>query len=290
MGVFNPFKSRRDFPCPVRLTLNVYVGCAFGCRYCYGQTYIRDFSIPRAKSRFPELLERDIELLKEAGLRPWISISNSTEPLQPLEEREGHTLYALRRLLEEGFPVLLVTKNPEKLCEPSYLEALSRGEARIHVTIPFLRQNPLEPHAPPPKERIRGVERLSALGFDVGVRIDPVLPQVEGLGQNPEELRELVFLLREAGARRIYAKCLRLMGRLKALQPDLYSALKPFYRDHGIWRGSYYILRDEAKEELLFPIWEAAREAGLRLFTCTDRVNLPGALRCEFESRKESKV
>lgn len=283
---FNPFKSRSDFPCPVHLTLNVYVGCEYGCRYCYGQSYIKDFCHPRPKGDFERDLERDIRLLKGQGLEPWVSISNSTDPLQPIEERYRHTLYSLKRLLEEGFPVLLLTKNPKTLLSPEYLNALFLGRARIHVTIPFLRKSPLEPRSPSPEERIEAVGNLVSLGFDVGVRIDPVIPWEGGLGQSPDELRFLVFRLADVGVKKIYTKGLRLMGRHRCLQPDFYFALKPLFRRQGIWKGTYFVLRDEEKARLLSPVIEAAREAKVEVFTCTDTLEFLGVRRCEFEAEK----
>lgn len=283
LAPFNPFKSRKDFPCPLRLTLNVYVGCSFGCKYCYGQSYIRAFGRPRAKRDFERNLERDIATLKERGIRPWVSISNSTDPLQSLERRYRHTLYALRRLLDEGFPVLVVTKNPRMLLEPEYLEAIGRGFTKIHVTIPFLQPSPLEPHGPPPEDRIEAIRELISLGFDVGVRVDPVIPRVGEIGQSEEELRLLLWRLAEAGVRRIYAKVLRLMGRLKALQGPFYASLKPYFQRAGIWKGSYFVLSEEERARVLSPLVEFAHDLGMEVFTCTDRVGLPGVRRCEFE-------
>ena len=125
-------------------------------------------------------------------------------------------------------------------------------------------------------------ETLTRAGLEVRARIDPLIPPVGGLGQTPGELRELVLRLAEAGVRGVYAKCLRLMGGLRRLQPELYRALLPAYRARGEWRARGWHLRPEAKRELLEPVWEAAQEAGLRLFTCTDAVDLPGVGRCEL--------
>lgn len=232
-------------------------------------------------------LEGDIALLKDWGLRPWISISNSTDPLQPLEKELGHFLYSLRRLLEEGFPVLIVTKNPGMLLDPPYLEALKEGRVRIHVTIPFLKESPLEPRSPLPKERIEAVGKLVSMGLDLGVRIDPVIPPEGGFGQSEEDLRQLVLRLSEVGVRKVYAKVLRLMVRFGALQEDFYLALRPFYQQKGLWRGSYFVLREEERVRLLLPIIEAATENKMEVFTCTDPVGLPGVRRCEFEDKGE---
>jgi DNA repair photolyase len=221
----------------------------------------------------------DIKRLQEKEERAWISISNSCDPLQPLEERVGDTLFALHKLSENGFPVLLITKNPRLLLTKTYQEALRKGVVKIQVSIPFLK-TPLEPGAPPSEDRFLSVKELVKEGFEVSIRIDPVIPGP--IGQSFQELKELVFRAKEAGVKKIYAKALRLMTGFKKIRPQFYESLLPLYRKEGMWCGSYYVLKNPVKEELLRPIWESVQEANMELFTCTDRVGFPGVRQCEF--------
>jgi len=259
--------------------LNVYVGCAFGCVYCYAQTYVPNFHTPRVKPNFRKGLITDIKRLREKEERVWISISNSCDPLQPLEERVGDTLFALNKLSESGFPLLLITKNPKLLLVKGYMEALSKGPSKIQVSIPFIK-TPLEGGAPPSEERFLSIKELVKEGLDVSIRIDPVIPGQ--IGQDVQELKELIFRAKEAGVKKIYAKVLRLMTGFKRIRPKFYETLLPFYKKEGVWCGTYYVLKDHIKEELLLPIWESAQEAEMELFTCTDRLYSPGVRQCEF--------
>ncbi len=128
---FNPFRLKT---CPLRLEVNVYTGCAFQCIYCYARAYIRDFEKPRCKSNFEENLKKDVKKAVEIGLNKLpVSTSNSCDPLQPLEDKYGHTLFTIKLLTENDFPII-ITKNPSKLLESKYLEAMDSKRTLIEVT------------------------------------------------------------------------------------------------------------------------------------------------------------
>ncbi|MFQ5710619.1 MAG: radical SAM protein [Candidatus Geothermarchaeales archaeon] len=287
---FNPFKSRERFQCPPRLCVNVYAGCAYQCRYCYAWAYVPNFHRPRCKPNFKRNLKGDIEKALGRSLKTlMVSISNSTEPLQPLEDEHKHTLYAVERLMEAGFRVILVTKNPLRLLSGEYLEVLDPKKTLIESTVPFLDHRYFEPHAPPPQKRIEGLGELVDAGFEVAARVDPVVPRWGGVpGQSPKEIRGLIGMLAERGVSHVVAKCLRLVGALKNVHPDFYLRLKPFYQGRGVWVGGCYELRDEVKVNLLTPLLEACEGYGITLSTCLDRVSLRGVAPCDLAEERLS--
>lgn len=286
---FNPFESSRSFGCTPRLCVNVYTGCFFNCIYCYSRSYIPNFDKPRCKQNYEANLKRDIERALELGLgNLLVSVSNSCDPFQPLERVYKHTLYAIKRLIENGFRLILLTKNPAQLLEKQYLSALDPKNAIIEVTIPFLDNvGFFEPCAPSSQERIDAVCNLVNAGFIVSARIDPVIPRFgEVLGQSSDEIAALVEKLSQVGVKHVVAKCLRLTGVTARANPVFYHALVPFYKANGYWAGNCYVIRDEVKKELLSPVYQACERYGLKLSTCTDHVQFLNSRFCDQSEAK----
>ena len=96
VSLYDPFAARKDFPAGRRWCVNVYTGCAFHCKYCYTVCYIVDSFRPRIKEGFRRLLSKDLAELRARALHSApMHISNSTDPLQPLERTHRHTLFLL---------------------------------------------------------------------------------------------------------------------------------------------------------------------------------------------------
>jgi DNA repair photolyase len=277
---FNPFRSKT---CPFRLEVNVYTGCAFQCIYCYARAYIRGFEKPRCKPSFEENLKKDVKKAVEIGLNKLpVSISNSCDPLQPLEDKYGHTLLTVKLLTENGFPIIIVTKNPSKLLESKYLEAMDSKRTLIEVTVINLDSKSFEPNTPPPMERIAAAGELVEVGFNVAIRIDPIIPRFgEILGQSPSEIETLIENIREIGVKLVVAKCLRLVGATAKAHPAFYYGLRPYYKIHGVWTGNCYELRNDVKQILHMPVYSACLKHGIGYSTCLDDVDLPGSTPCD---------
>jgi hypothetical protein len=99
-----PFADQRTFASGHRYCINVYTGCGHRCQYCYATGYIA--REPSCKERFREDLAKDLDDLDAFDVPPApVHVSNSTDPLQPLEAEHRHTLDALRRLSERRHEV-----------------------------------------------------------------------------------------------------------------------------------------------------------------------------------------
>jgi DNA repair photolyase len=284
--VLKQFRSGfKSSPCPLRLVVNIYVGCQLGCIYCYARCYIKNFDGPRCKANFERALESDIEKAIEMGLRELlVSVSNSTEPFQALEEEHKHALYALRRLVENGFRIIILTKNPTKLLERPYLDAMDPKKVIIEVTVPFLDGRYFEPFAPSSKERIDAAGELAEAGFTVTIRIDPIIPRFGNVpGQTEEDIRTLTRFLAEKGIKYVISKGLRLPVRenVTKLFPDFCYGLLPYYKCHGRKVGWFYVLRGDAEEKLLKPVYESCEEFGLKLSTCMACVRFRNSRFCD---------
>lgn len=262
-----PFADQARFPSGHRYCLNVYTGCAHGCCYCYAAGYAPPDAA--TKRNFRRLLDRDLDDLERFGVPPApLHISNSTDPLQPLERRAGHTRYALERILAHRrrfTTVTLLTRNPKSLLEGGYVDLLAALVAvpgdhparermaaanqpglRLHVSLAFWREaarRALEPNAPPLADRIEALESLAEAGIPLVLRIDPLFPRSPlpsrdaqrladfGLPelQTLDDLEQLVLLARRLGAMHVVYSAAKLVRPRRGAPAPAVAALKMVY-------------------------------------------------------------
>lgn len=254
-------------------SLNPYVGCEFGCAYCYARETHRwtveraanHHSAPataREAARLPaaqafeqrilikqhadEVLARTLDPAR-LGTTP-IVIGSATDPYQPAERRFELTrkvLQVFRR--HEGMRIGIITKSALVARDVDLLAELSRQHrVTVHFSIAsidraLLRQ--LEPRSAAPHARLRAMSRLSAAGVRTDVLIMPILP---GLTDGEAELRDLMVAAREAGALAVTGGALRMGPATRhTLLPWLDKhrpALAQRYRAH--FDGQQYVSGD----------------------------------------------
>ena len=198
-------------------SLNPYIGCEFGCAYCYARETHR-WTVERAANRrsapatareaarlpaakafeqrilikqnADEVLSRTLDPVK-LGTTP-IVIGSATDPYQPAERRFEITRKVLQVFRHhEGMRIGIITKSALVARDVDLLAELSRQHRiTVHFSIAsvdraLLRQ--LEPRSAAPHARLRAMARLSAAGVRTDVLIMPVLP---GLTDGEAELRE----------------------------------------------------------------------------------------------------
>jgi DNA repair photolyase len=257
-------------------SINPYVGCAFGCAYCYAR-YAHRYMIERSVSAHPEqrvlrdafetmapwlAFERQIfvkenaaevlrrtlrhgsdkhlNLLKGEG----IGIGTATDPYQPAERRFRITRGVLEVIAEhEGLRVWIVTKSPLVTRDIDLLRRIGRHNTiSVHISLITLDRElarRIEPRAPTPEARLRALARLREHGIEAGINVMPVLP---GITDRPDQLEPLIKAVAEAGATYLNACALRL--RSAARQRYLpfiekeFPALAPRYQ--ATYRGSHH--------------------------------------------------
>jgi DNA repair photolyase len=225
-------------------SINPYVGCAFGCAYCYAR-YTHRYVMERAadndrmenvlteryeamppwlafernifvKHNAPEVLARTLRQGSERHLAlikgETIVIGTATDPYQPAERKFRVTRRILEVLAEHpGLSVTIISKSPLITRDIDVLSRINRhSELCIHISLITLRRDlarRLEPRSPTPESRVRALARLREAGIDAGINCMPVLP---GITDNPSDLEALVKRVSEAGATYVGACALRL--------------------------------------------------------------------------------
>ena len=226
-------------------SINPYVGCAFGCAYCYAR-YAHRYAVERVagereaenaalasdlesmppwlaferrifvKQNAPDVLRRTLRYGSERHLAlvagDAIVIGTATDPYQPAERRFRITRGLLEVLAEHaGLHVVIITKSPLVTRDADVLRRIARqSRLSVHLSLITLDRElarRLEPRAPTPESRLRALARLRAAGIDAGINCMPVLP---GITDDPAALDALVRRAAEAGATYVAACALRL--------------------------------------------------------------------------------
>jgi DNA repair photolyase len=225
-------------------SLNPYIGCEFGCTYCYAR-YAHRYTVERAHDAGSlsdaefrdfrgahgwEAFERRIVVKQqvsgalESDLRRYfravgagqpaapIVIGTATDPYQPAERRFRITRRILERLAQnEGLNLGIITKSPlvardvDVLCRIHERSDLEIYVSLITVDAALLKQ--VEARSPMPAARLRALRKLADAGLNVGLIVAPVLP---GLTDDVPHLEALFEAAREAGAGFVHAGPLRL--------------------------------------------------------------------------------
>lgn len=231
-------------------SINPYIGCAFGCTYCYAR-YAHRYVMERSDAagmleagmrfdvhRLPPWMafERRI-LVKESApsaLRAALArggprhrtlrsgeaivIGTATDPYQPAERRFRVTRGLLEVLAEhKGLEIVIITKSPLVTRDIDLLSRIAgRSSITVHLSLITLDRElarRIEPRAPTPDARLRALGRLTEAGIEVGVNCMPVLP---GITDHPAALEALVKAVVAAGATYIGACALRLRASARA--------------------------------------------------------------------------
>ncbi|HEV7387745.1 MAG TPA: radical SAM protein [Gemmatimonadaceae bacterium] len=230
-------------------SINPYIGCAFGCAYCYAR-YTHRYVMERAaadekmtdvldqaynnlppwlafernifvKKNAPEVLSRTLRFGSDKHLKllagETIVIGTATDPYQPAERRFRVTRGILEVLAEHpGLSVTIITKSPLVTRDIDLLSRINRvSDLSIHISLITLNRDlarRIEPRAPTPEARVRALARLREAGIEAGINCMPVLP---GITDNPSDLEALVKRVSEAGATYVGACAVRLKAAAK---------------------------------------------------------------------------
>jgi DNA repair photolyase len=263
----------REEPCKVALnhvkgmpfgwSLNPYMGCVHQCTFCYVRAFERRADRPsdhrygtsiRVKLNIADRLR--VELARASWADEHVVIGAATDPYQPAEGRYRLTRACIEVLRDASNPFAIITRGPLIVRDAELLaEAAARADVSVTFSVPTVDDEiwrTTEPGTAPPRQRLRALKALVALGVRASVGMAPLLP---GLSDQPSSLERVIVAAREAGACGIWANLLYLRPGtrehfLECLARDWPELLPGYERLYA--RGAYLPQADArpAKEEV----------------------------------------
>lgn len=161
-------------------TCNPYVGCTYGCTYCYAMFLPQNRRPKEEWGRWLTVKRNAVALAEKRApklARQALYLSSVTDPYLPAER----SLFLTRGILEAIVPhqprLLVQTRGPLVVRDIDVLRRFRR--VRVNLSIPTDSEHvrrAFEPKAPPLERRWQAAAELRAAGIPVGVCLTPLLP------------------------------------------------------------------------------------------------------------------
>jgi len=204
-------------------SLNAYVGCHHACVYCFARFMSRFTGHREAwgtyvdvKINAPEVLARQVRRAE----RKRVFVSRVTDGWQPLERRYKVTRECLKALVENGFPVFVLTKNALVARD---LDVLAGHDAEVGVTLTTARESlrkKVEPFSSTVPARLGVLEKAKSQGLRTFAMLGPLLPF---LSDTAEAIAALMKKRRERGVDFLHWDALN-------ARPGVWSSYREFLR------------------------------------------------------------
>ena len=246
-------------------SLNPYVGCEHGCKYCYA-CFMKRFT----GHEEPWGAFIDVKFWKpishpEKYAGKEIFIGSVTDPYQPCEEKYGRTRAVLEQLKDSGAKLSIATKSDLALRDLDLIKTFP--DARVSWSV-----NTLDENFHSDMDNAVSIERrLAAMKafHDAGVRttcfISPIFPEITDVKAIVERAKDRCNL--------IWLENLNLRGNFKAhimaYIAEQYPRLLPLYQDiYNRSRRAYWEWLDGEMRNF-------AQAAGLEYVTNDDTLKRP---------------
>lgn len=153
-------------------------GCQHDCSYCYAKSLLEFRNLWNSET--PSIA--DINKIKKVipKLTNTIRLGGMTDCFQPLEQKEKVTYNTIKLLNEAGKSYLIVTKS-DLVATDEYVDILDKKLAHIQISVTSTAaelSKKME-KAVLPERRLKAIEKLYNLGYDVTMRLSPFIPEIQ---------------------------------------------------------------------------------------------------------------
>jgi len=178
------------------------------------------------------------------------------------------SLKLLKSLGESNYPIIISTKNTDELTKDKTLKILKKCK-NIVIQVSFIHPSNdiariVEPNAPIPEDRLKGLEFLSKENFHTIARLQPLfIPWIDHIE------KDLIPSLGSIGCRHVIVEFLKLPVEKKVwLVEEMFKQISwngfDFYKEAGAELvGREWILPNHYKWKLLQPIIRAIHNSGM---------------------------
>lgn len=153
-------------------------GCAHDCKYCYAKSLLSFRNLWNPKEPEVASIQYITNAIRKIPKGQVVRLGGMTDCFQPIEKVRRNTYRTIQKLNHAGIGYLIVTKSA-MVADDEYLEILDKNLAHIQITVTSTddKLSATYEKASPPSERIKAIEKLQALGFDVAIRLSPFIPE-----------------------------------------------------------------------------------------------------------------
>jgi len=227
--------------CQYNTRLDTYgCGCSHDCSYCYAKSLLDFRNLWNPESPSVADIEKIRKKIRKLPKGTVIRLGGMTDCFQPCEKTHKVTYETLKCLNECGIEYLIVTKSAI-IAEDEYIEVLDKDLAHIQITVTTLDDEMYlskgYEKASIPSERVNAILKLQNLGYDVAIRLSPLIPEYMDFDK-----------LNSLGIRKAQVEFLRVNSWIQKWFTDV------DYSKHTLKQSNYRHLPLDVKKEIISKI------------------------------------
>jgi len=152
-------------------------GCQHNCAYCYAKSLLifrKNWNNKTpAAANMKEIEKTIVETIPTGST---VRLGGMTDCFQPVEKEVQNTYNTIKLLNKYNINYLIVTKS-DLVATNKYLKVLDDKKAHIQISITSTNDKLAEKYeqAAATSKRIKAIEKLQELGFDISVRLSPYI-------------------------------------------------------------------------------------------------------------------
>lgn len=178
---YNEFDDRKyNTWCKYTKRLDTYgCGCQHDCNYCYAKSLLSFRNLWDAKNpKVANIYEIEAQL-KKLSPGSVIKLGGMTDCFQPIELTNRITYNTIKLLNKYKIQYLIVTKS-DLVANEEYIKIYDKDLAHFQITLTCTNDDLYKKlnyeKASLPSKRIKAIEKLSQLDYDVSIRLSPFIP------------------------------------------------------------------------------------------------------------------
>ena len=161
-------------------TLNPYIGCSFGCNYCYAAFFVRDQEKQDSWGYWVEAKENAIKKLRNMRKPPIgksIYLGSVTDPYQPLEKKRELVKEILEFLIQYQPRLVIQTRGPLATRDIDLFKQFEHLQINMTVTTDCEEtRKRFEPMCPSNTLRLNAITEINDAGIQTAITMTPLLP------------------------------------------------------------------------------------------------------------------
>lgn len=167
--------------CHYSTRLDTYgCGCQHDCSYCYAKSLLEFRGLWNPQEPSVANLKKIENKIKKIPKGTIIRLGGMTDCFMPLEKTQRVTYETIKLLNKYEIGYLIVTKS-HIVADDEYIEVMNKDLAHIQITITTLDDELYKKlnyeKASYPSDRVKAIKKLQDNGFDVAIRLSPLIPE-----------------------------------------------------------------------------------------------------------------
>lgn len=178
---YKEVKGNEGSKCNYNVRLDVYgCGCQHDCKYCYAKSLLSFRNLWDAQNPSVADIKKIENKIKKIPKGRVIRLGGMTDCFQPIEKKYKNTYETIKLLNEYGVEYLIVTKS-SLVADDEYIKIFNKDLCHIQISVTCLDDELYKrlnyEKASLPSERIKAILKLQDNGFDVAIRLSPLIEE-----------------------------------------------------------------------------------------------------------------